>query len=64
MRASAIGCEKVSVPFGAEGSSDGSPSAMRLALPASTPRTCSSFNCASRAVRSEISSDAGCCPYG
>ena len=38
------------------------PSAMRFALPARTPRTCWSSNCASRAVRRAIRREAGCCP--
>ena len=64
MRANVIGCENVCSPVGGVGSSGGSPSAMRSALPASMLRRSSSSSPASSAVRSAISSDAGCWPYG
>ncbi len=64
MRASVIGCVSTSLPCGFDGSSGGSPSAMRFAFGPSIWRICASVNPAARAVRSAISSDAGCCPYG
>ena len=64
MRASGIGCENVSVPRGVVGSSGGSPSAIRFALPESMSATCASLSPDARAVRSAMSSEFGCDPYG
>ena len=64
MRASTIGWVNMSLPFAGVGSSGGSPSAIRLALPASMSRSWSSSRPATRAVRSAISSELGCWPYG
>src|SRR5690349_6161913 len=62
IRAKAIGCENVSLPTGGVGSRGGSPAAIRLAVPESIARSWSSSSPASRAVRSAISSELGCCP--
>ena len=62
MRAKTIGCVSTSLPRGAVVSSGGSPSAIRLAVPASIARSCASSNPAARAVRTAISSELGCCP--
>ena len=64
MRASGIGWDKVADPCGADGSSGGSPSAMRVAFPESMPRICGSVSPDARAVRSEMSKELGCEPYG
>ena len=64
IRANAIGWENVSLPRGGVGSSGGSPSAIRLALPESMAAQLFLVEAGELRGAERDQERGGCCPYG
>ena len=64
MRAKAIGCSKVSLPARLRRLERRLAVGDPVRVAGEHPRSCSSSKPATRAVRSAMSSEPGCCPYG